>query len=243
MPSTRKSQDFLPVAGRVSIFLRSKTWYVNYQHDGCQVRRSLGTGNKKEAILRAQRIEADLDRGAAANEVQIATIGDVIGAFLQATELDNRAPKTLAKYRLVKSRIRTLAEIRRRTHIAHLNPQFADAFRAGLKQTGLSRRLSMTRWSFCARSRCSHIVVGCAMSIPWLGTGSTSRSQHPAVLGSQGGGHHSRSCSDRLPRLFHFPAGNRLPGGGRKILDVDRHRSRPPRDSHSTEVRMETQNW
>lgn len=138
MPSTRKSQDFLPVAGRVSIFLRSKTWYVNYQHDGCQVRRSLGTGNKKEAILRAQRIEADLDRGTAANEVQIATIGDVIGAFLQATELDNRAPKTLAKYRLVKSRIRTLAEIRRRTHIAHLNPQFADAFRAGLKQAGLS---------------------------------------------------------------------------------------------------------
>ena len=63
MPSTRKSQEILPVAERVSIFLRGKTWYVNYQQDGCQVRRSLGAGNKKEAILRAQRIEADLDRG------------------------------------------------------------------------------------------------------------------------------------------------------------------------------------
>ena len=138
MPSDSKPREFLPVAERVSIFLRGKTWYANYQHDGRQVRRSLGTGNKKEGILRAQRIEADLDRGDAAGPVQVATIGDVINAFLQATELDNRAPKTLGKYRLVTSRVRTLADTRRRTHIAHLDHQFADAFRAGLKQAELS---------------------------------------------------------------------------------------------------------
>ncbi|MDZ4683445.1 MAG: hypothetical protein SH850_00050 [Planctomycetaceae bacterium] len=67
----RDVKGFLPVGDRVSIFPRGKAWYVNYQHNGRQVRRSLGTNNKKEALLRAQRIETDLARGDAPQQITV----------------------------------------------------------------------------------------------------------------------------------------------------------------------------
>ncbi len=137
MPSTRKSQEYLPVSERVSIYQRAKTWYVNYQHDGQQIRRSLDTANKKEAILRAHRIEADLDRGSVPDQVRVATIGDVCDALLRSAEVEGRASKTLSKYRYVTKLIQQHAERNRRTHVAQLNHDFADSWRADLKRKSL----------------------------------------------------------------------------------------------------------
>lgn len=92
-------QEFLPAGERISIFLRGHTWYCNYQNNGRQIRRSLGTKSKKEAILRAQRIEADLNRGAVPDQIRIAAIGEVCDAFLRSAEVEGRATKTLTKYR------------------------------------------------------------------------------------------------------------------------------------------------
>ena len=138
MSNARKSQEFLPVTERVSIYLRGRTWYVNYQHDGQQIRRSLGTANKKEAILRAHRIEADLDRGSVPDQVRVATIGDVCAANLQSAEVEGRASKTLSKYRYVTKFIQQHAERNRRSHVAQLNLDFADSWRAELKRKSLS---------------------------------------------------------------------------------------------------------
>lgn len=126
--------EFTPVGDRASIYCRNNVWYVNYQHGGRQVRRSLKTDIKREAIIRAQRIEADLARGDARQEVAISTIADVIEALLTSAESENRAAKTLAKYRFVTGQIRSLAEERRVTNIHQLNPQFADAFRTKLRK-------------------------------------------------------------------------------------------------------------
>ncbi|MDZ4683446.1 MAG: site-specific integrase [Planctomycetaceae bacterium] len=61
-------------------------------------------------------------------------IGDVIDAFLAAAEAENRAPKTLSKYRFKTAEIQSLAEDRRVSHITQLNPQFADAYRSQLRK-------------------------------------------------------------------------------------------------------------
>ena len=51
------------VGDYVSIFLRGKVWYANYQKDGEQHRESLKTSNKKEALSRARKKEIELQEG------------------------------------------------------------------------------------------------------------------------------------------------------------------------------------
>jgi hypothetical protein len=96
MPDS-KPKDYFPAGDRVSIFLRRKIWYANYQQDGRQVRRSLNTRSKREAILRAQRIEAELSRGEAPAETVNATIGAAVDAYLQHHETEDRPAKTLGE--------------------------------------------------------------------------------------------------------------------------------------------------
>lgn len=127
-------KEFLPAGERISIFLRGRTWYCNYQHNGRQVRRSLSTTNKKEAILRAQRIETDLSRGAIPNQIRIATIGEVCDAFLRSAEVEGRAAKTLTKYRHVVEQIKAHAEKQKKSNDSQLNAEFADTWREALRK-------------------------------------------------------------------------------------------------------------
>lgn len=131
-----KKQDYFPAGERVSIFLRGKTWYCNYQLNGRQVRRSLGTSSKKEAILRAQRLETELARGQVPNEIRVATLADVIDAFIAHADAEDRAAKTMDKYKYVTGEILKLATNRHVSRIDGLSAQFADAYRQLLKQIG-----------------------------------------------------------------------------------------------------------
>lgn len=135
MPEEKK-QDYIPAGEHVSIFLRGKTWYCNYQQNGRQVRKSLGTNSKKEAILRAQRLETELTRGEVPNQIRIATLLEVIEAFLAHAVAEDRATKTLTKYRHVTREITQLAIDRNVGRVDGLSVRFADAFKQSLKHNG-----------------------------------------------------------------------------------------------------------
>lgn len=129
-------QEYFPAGDRVSIFLRGKIWYCNYQLNDGQVRKSLGTSSKKEAILRAQRLEAELARGQVTHQIRIATLTEVIEAFLAHAVAEDRAVKTLSKYRRVTSEVATLATERNVTRVDGLSVRFADAYKQSRKQKG-----------------------------------------------------------------------------------------------------------
>ncbi|MEI8381034.1 MAG: site-specific integrase [Planctomycetota bacterium] len=134
MANDKGPQEFTPAGERISIFLRGRTWYCNYQHNGRQIRRSLSTQNKKEAILRAQRIEADLDRGAIPDQIRIASLEEICQGFIRSAEVEGRAPKTLAKYRNVVEQIKAQAEKCNISNVTQLNADFADTWREALRK-------------------------------------------------------------------------------------------------------------
>ena len=117
-----------PVGDRVRIFRRGKVWYANFQHAGRQHRVSLKTTSKKEARLRALRIEGELARGTW-GAVAAATVTDGIAAYDDHLATEGRAPKTLSKYRAVFGRVAALARERGVTHLSGLDLRFADAYR------------------------------------------------------------------------------------------------------------------
>jgi DNA replication protein DnaC/integrase len=90
----------------------------------------------KHLPKRSQRIEQDLDRGAVADEIEIATIEDVVNASYAAAVAEGRAKKTLAKYRSHGDRILKLASELHKSHIAQLNVRFADRYRERLNNAG-----------------------------------------------------------------------------------------------------------
>jgi integrase len=129
-------QEYYPAGDRVSIFLRGRSWYCNYQQNDRQVRKSLGTSSKKEAILRAQRLETELAHGQTPNQIRIATLTEIIEAFLAHAVAEDRAPKTLSKYQSVTEEIAKLATERNVTRVDGLSFRFADAYKQSLKKNG-----------------------------------------------------------------------------------------------------------
>jgi len=132
----KKNQEFIPVGEKTSIFRRGRIWYVNFQFEHRQIRHSLKTTSKKEAMLRAQKIETANKNAGGDYEIIDASIDDVIMAFLEAAVAQDRAPKTLVKYRFVCNQIGHLAAQRTLRRPVQLDARFADAYQAVLKKSG-----------------------------------------------------------------------------------------------------------
>lgn len=145
MSRAETNSESFPAGERVSIFLRGKTWYANWQNDGRQYRRSLKTRSKKEAILRAQRIEHEIDQDACTQRVEPARVEQVIREYLDFAQADGRAKKTLAKHRQVCEQIHTEAVRQDRLRVDQLDQRFADAFRGRLHRDGLKQKTIYNR--------------------------------------------------------------------------------------------------
>jgi integrase len=145
MSDSKNKIESIPVGDRVSMFLRGKVWYANYQANGKQHRLSLKTRIKREALLRAQRIEAELTRGEAPQPAKFATIGEAIDAFLNWHETDGRSPATMKVYRRVMVIVRRLAGSQRKMLASHLDFPFADALKAEAKAKGNSPKTIRTK--------------------------------------------------------------------------------------------------
>jgi integrase len=145
MSRTDSNPERFPAGERVSIYRRGKTWYSNLQKDGRQLRRSLKTCSKKEAILRAQRIEQEIDQDTGVTRVEPARVEQVIREYLDFAQADGRARKTLAKYRQVCDQILSEAVRQDRLRVDQLDQRFADAFRGRLHRDGLKQKTIYNR--------------------------------------------------------------------------------------------------
>ena len=131
-----KKREFGPIAvgPRVSIHLRGKTWHCNYQIDGQQIRRSLKTQSQKQAKILAGKIETEIEKGLDAAPIKDSTIREVRESFIKCAEVEDRAKKTLAKYRQVTQEIVDHADKLRMSKVRDLDARFADSWRASMHQ-------------------------------------------------------------------------------------------------------------
>ncbi len=113
----------------VSIYQRKSVWYANYQLQGRQVRKSLGTSKLKEARLRASRIENELTVGGDPGRPEPAKVSVVAQEYLSSLETEQRALKTLVKYRHVLGRVQTLAQDLGRGQVDRLDLAFLDRYK------------------------------------------------------------------------------------------------------------------
>ncbi len=130
MSSDDKRDKYEPVGEFVRIFCRGKTWWVNYQHDGKQIRRTLKTRSKKQAKLEALKIEGKLQKGESVRAKRTATIDEILDAYDAYLIGEGRAKKTLSKYRAVMTHMKTLAGKRHTTHGDGIDLAFVDAYRS-----------------------------------------------------------------------------------------------------------------
>src|SRR6266545_7830399 len=63
MASDREKRAFKLVGDHVSVFQRGRRWYANFQLNGKQHRKALGTTSKKEARRLAIQLEAEILQG------------------------------------------------------------------------------------------------------------------------------------------------------------------------------------
>lgn len=125
---TAKPQlKFEKIGELVSIFMRNGVWCVNYQHNG-QHRKSLKTRSKKDARLKALRLEREILTGNLPVSSKSATIEEAINRYFAAKkgELD---PSTVEKYEFSFELLKELAQELGVTRLSKIDAGFMDKFR------------------------------------------------------------------------------------------------------------------
>jgi integrase len=112
-----------------TIFRRGERWYVNFQHDGKQHRKSLRTTSKKQAKSKAIQIEADLAEGRFTQEKRAPSVKAVIDLYRKYLQTEGRSKSTLAKYERAFSDFLALAERMKVKTLLGVDRRFVDAFR------------------------------------------------------------------------------------------------------------------
>ncbi len=132
------------VGEHVRVFRRGKTWYANFQRDGKQHRVSLRTPNKKVALRKALKIEAELAAGLWNPAPEAATVEKAITAYLDFLRAEGRAPKTLSKYTKVLGRVRELSRERKVKDLTGVDLAFVDAYRRKRTDDGIGPKTKYT---------------------------------------------------------------------------------------------------
>ena len=99
----RRGRKYERIGERVSIFLNGRIWYANWQEGPKQQRKTLGTRNHEVARQKARALEAQLS-GAVPRQAGTFDIGAVVQAYLDWEDSNDRADKTMTKYRYVPNR-------------------------------------------------------------------------------------------------------------------------------------------
>lgn len=124
-----KNTAYEPVGDLVSIFKRGRTWYVIFQLNGKQQRKSLKTTNKQEARQQALLLEAELLQGKYQPREQPPDIVTVIENYLKFIRTEGRSVKTLVKYESVLKQVQELATELGRSGIEQIDLTFVDECR------------------------------------------------------------------------------------------------------------------
>jgi integrase len=117
------------IGNLVSIYQRGSRWHATFQFDGRQHRQSLKTTNKKEARLRAVRLEARLLDGEFPGTRRAATLAAAVEAYERYLKNEHRAKKTLEKYIAIFTRLTKLCAARGVVKLAGVNLELLDAYK------------------------------------------------------------------------------------------------------------------
>lgn len=93
--------DRVRVGDRVTIYARGKNriWCADFWRDGQHVRQSLKTRNKRVAFDRATTLAASLVDGSYHRPLPSVTIEEAADDYIEHLKTEDRAPKTIVKYR------------------------------------------------------------------------------------------------------------------------------------------------
>jgi integrase len=129
MQNDESKNKYERVGEIVSIFLRGRRWWANFQLRGKQEREPLQTTSKKEARRKALILEAKILEGLHQRQTKPVSIVAAIDAYLTDIRIRKRAAKTTSKYSTVLGRVKDLASRLKRKDLSQIDLRFLDAYR------------------------------------------------------------------------------------------------------------------
>jgi len=129
MENDESKNKYERVGEIVSIFLRGRRWWANYQLKGRQEREPLNTTSKKEARRKALILEAKILEGLHQRQTKPVSIVAAIDAYLTDIGIRKRADKTAGKYATVLGRVKDLAGRLKRKDLGEIDLRFLDLYR------------------------------------------------------------------------------------------------------------------
>jgi len=130
-----KNPGRIRVGDRVTIYRRGKSgiWCADFWFDDEHRRTSLKTQNKKVAIQRAVKLDNELIDGSFRTSATNTLIVDAISDYLTYLQNENRARKTIVRYRGELNGFYDFCLGRRARRLTQITPTLFDRYRAGLK--------------------------------------------------------------------------------------------------------------
>lgn len=125
------------VGDRVTIYPRGakKIWCADFWRDGEHKKQSLKTTNKKVAIERATKLAAELIGGTYQAPPPSVTVKQAIDDYIASLETENRARKTVVKYRGVFDLFVEYLERNKVTKLTQVTAAHFDRYRGERKKT------------------------------------------------------------------------------------------------------------
>jgi len=129
--------DRVRVGDRVTIYPRGakKTWVADFWQDGTHKKQSLKTSNKKVATERATKLAADLIGGTYQTPPPAFTVQQAADDYIALQQTEERAKKTVVKYRGVLDLFIEYLERNKVTKLAQVTAAHLDRYRAERKAT------------------------------------------------------------------------------------------------------------
>ena len=134
----RKSDDIEreTIGERVTIYRRGKVWWLSYQINRTQHRKSLDTTNRKEARRQAGIIALELHAGTHEIAPPPIRLEDVIREYLDHLKVEGKSARTLTKYKQVYDRFQVMAAERGVSVLNQINIRFIDWYRSQRSAAG-----------------------------------------------------------------------------------------------------------
>ena len=134
---TDDESDRVRVGDRVTIYPRGtkKIWVADFWRDGGHKRQSLKTSNKKVAIERATKLAAELIGGTFQAPPPPVTVQQVVDDYITSLGTENRAHKTVVKYRGVFALFTGYLSRHKVTKLAQVTAAHFDRYRVERKAT------------------------------------------------------------------------------------------------------------
>ncbi|MDB5324143.1 MAG: site-specific integrase [Phycisphaerales bacterium] len=153
------------------------TYVAEFWHEGKNCKRSLKTPNREIAIRRALKLDSDLTAGSYAAPRAPIALRSTIAEFLEVKRGEDRAAKTITKYREWLESFATFADANSVTSLQQITSSLFERYRAVRKQgqspksmyTGLTIVKSFIKW--CTSPGREYLernpVAGCKVPEPY----------------------------------------------------------------------------